>query len=102
MAAIIRGTTPTIQYNFNSVQVSNIAVAYLTIKQGGTIVVEKDIATATTGEKSLSWTLTQEETLTIAAGQAEAMLNWRLQDGTRGASVKNIVAINSNHIEEVI
>lgn len=102
MATIIRGTTPTLQYNFNSVQVSNITVAYMTIKQGDTIVVEKDLAAAVAGAKSLSWTLTQAETLAIATGQAEAMINWKLNDGTRGASSKNIVAINRNHIEEEI
>lgn len=102
MAQIIRGTTPTLQYTFNTVTVANIAAAYLTIKQNNQILLQKDLTAATVGAKTLSWTLTQQDTLTIAAGQMSVMLNWKLQDGTRGASETSIVMVSSNHIEEVI
>lgn len=102
MATIIRGTTPTLKYTFKSVQVSDISVAFLTIKQADEIIVRKALDAAVVGDGSISWTLTQTETLAVAPGQAEAMINWRTSDGTRGASFKTIVAINRNHIEEVI
>lgn len=102
MATIIRGTTPTLKYTFTSVQVSEISVAYLTIKQADEIIVRKALDAAVVGDGSISWTLTQTETLAVVPGQAEAMINWRTSDGTRGASFKTIVAINRNHIEEVI
>lgn len=34
MAAIIKGTTPTIIYTFNEISVANIVTAVLTIKRG--------------------------------------------------------------------
>lgn len=98
---IIRGTTPTIKYTFSVVDPANITTAILTIKKGGAIAIEKDLAAASVGEDSLSWTLTQAETLSVA-GAAELMLNWLTQDGTRGASETTMVSFTPNHIEEVI
>ena len=99
--AIINGTTPTIQYTFNDVNVANITEAYLTIKQNGAVTLEKDLETAVVGEKSLSWTLTQQETLAMQ-GKVSMMLNWLLTDGTRGASDKTAVLIDTNYKDEVI
>lgn len=99
---IIIGTTPTITYTFHIVSVQDILVAYLTIKLNDTVVVRKPLSDATIGENSLSWTLTQEETLALGTGTATMMLNWKTQDGTRGASDKVAVAGSSNHISEVI
>ena len=99
--AIINGTTPTIQYNFSDVNVANITEAYLSIKQNGAVTLEKDLESATIGQKSLSWTLTQQETLAMQ-GKVSMMLNWLLQDGTRGASEKTTVLIDTNYKDEVI
>lgn len=101
MAAIIKGTTPTIIYTFNEISVSNITAAVLTIKVGSSIIIEKNLAAATVGNKSLSWKLSQEESL-AASGNAEMMLNWVLGDGTRGASKTTSVTFAPNHKEEVI
>lgn len=98
---IIRGTTPTIKYTFRVVDPASITAAYLTIKKGGEIVIEKDLAAASVGDNSLSWTLTQSETLSVT-GAAEVMLNWLLNDGTRGASAQTTASFVPNHIEEVI
>lgn len=102
MANIIKGTTPTIQYTFKTVDVSIITVAILTIKQGGTVVIEKTLEAAVVGESKISWRLTQEETLALLVGTVTMMLNWVTSDGTRGASAKDMVVIEGNHIEEVI
>lgn len=98
---IIRGTTPTIKYTFKAIDPATITAAYLTIKKGGEVVIEKDLAAASVGEDSLSWTLTQAETLSVT-GAAAVMLNWLLNDGTRGASKSTTASFAPNHIEEVI
>lgn len=99
---IIRGTTPTITYTFKNVKVSDIEVAYFTIKQAGVILVEKTLSDAAVGESSLSWELTQEDTLGLNIGNAEPMVNWKLTSGLRGASRKASIGIIDNHKNEVI
>lgn len=98
MAAIIRGTTPTIEYTFKTVNVDNIVTAYLTIMQRGVVIIEKDLSQADIGENSLSYLLSQEETLSLAIGKANVMHNFVLGDGTRGASDNNSVEILLNHV----
>ena len=100
MAVIVKGTTPTITYTFETVQLSDIHEAILSIKgRAGTLA--KDISTAEAGTKSLSWTLTQEETLAMS-NYVSMMLNFVLNDGTRGASAQSKILVESNHINEVI
>lgn len=102
MTRIIIGTTPTITYKFKVVPVSSIVKAVLTIKERGVNIIEKTLSDATVGEDTLSWTLTQEETLSIGAKSASMMLNWKLADGTRGASDVVLITGGDNHIREVI
>jgi len=102
MTKIIIGTTPTITYKFKVVDVADITVAILTIKERGVNIIELNLSDATVGEDSLSWTLTQEETLLIGARTATMMLNWKTEDGTRGASEQVFVTGGDNHIREVI
>ena len=54
MTRIIIGTTPTITYKFKVVDVSEITVAILTIKERNTTLIEKDLSGATVGEDTLS------------------------------------------------
>ena len=102
MTRIIIGTTPTITYTFKVVPVDSITSAILTIKERGVNIIEKDLTDATVGEDTLSWTLTQEETLLIGTRTATMMLNWKTEDGTRGASEQVFVTGGDNHIREVI
>lgn len=99
---IIIGTTPTITYKFHIVDVDDITKAILTVKQRGVNIIEKTLADATIGEDSLSWTFTQQETLSIGARASTMMLNWKTADGTRGASEEVFVVGGDNHIREVI
>ncbi len=99
---IIQATTPTIKYTFKVVNVSDITTAYLTIKQNGRKIIEKDLSEATVGQKDLSWSFTQTETLQISQGHVTAMLNWKTSDGTRGASAKSSIVIDDNYKNEVI
>lgn len=102
MTKIIIGTTPTITYTFKVVPVSSITKAVLTVKERGENIIEKDLSDATVGEDTLSWTLTQEETLAIGARGASIMLNWLTADGVRGASREEVVNGVNNHIREVM
>lgn len=102
MTQIVRGTTPTIIYRFGKVDVANIVVAYLTIKQGGTLLIEKTLSDALVGEATLSWVLTQAETLSPELGDATCMVNWKLADGTRGVSPRTAISIVENDKEVVI
>ena len=83
---IARGTTPTIRYTFSLVDVSAIVVAYLTIKQGS-LVIEKDLTSATIGDGYLEWTLTQEETLSLAENkEVKIQCRYRTNEGMAYAS----------------
>lgn len=99
---IIVGTTPSITYTFKQVPVSDLTAAKLTIKRGDEILITKELAEAETGSCTLTWKLSQEDTILIGSGRAECMLNWVSTDGTRGASDKLSLAFVSNHINEVI
>ena len=87
MATIIRGTTPTITFTFADIDVNNISVAIMTVKQSGEIVIEKTLADASIGEDSLSWKLTQEDSLKLVSKlNGQLLCDWLLTDGTRGRS----------------
>lgn len=102
MTQIIIGTTPTITYTFRIVSPADLAKAILTIKCNGQIILEKTLADATVGENSLSWTLTQQETLNIGTRSGKMMLNWLTHSGKRGASEETTIAGIQNHVKEVI
>ena len=87
---LVRGTTPSFEITFNTVSVSDIVVAYLVFKSGGKIVLEKDLTTATVGDKTLTWTLSQEESFLVGRSNSvrhvDVVCDWKLSDGTRGRS----------------
>lgn len=86
---IVRGTTPTISFKYTVIQPSTIAVAYLTMFQNGERLLEKDLTTAEVGVDTISWTLSQEETLAMTAGQALTIqCRYRLDDGSAYATKK--------------
>ena len=85
---IVRGTTKQIHFSFPGVDLTDIAVAYLTVKQGN-VIIEYDLSDATSvTSDEIAWTLTQEDTLAFAAGKkpARVQCRYRLSDGTAGAS----------------
>lgn len=98
--SIIRGTTPTIKYTFSVVNPDTIVEAFLTIKQFGSVAVEKDISTMTTGEGYVTWELSQADTLALSArDSADIQLRYRTQDGTAYASLhekEKVVEINKD------
>lgn len=102
MTQIIIGTTPTITYKFKIVSPADLTKAILTIKCNGQLILEKTLADAVAGEDSLSWTLTQQETLNIGTRSCKMMLNWVTHSGKRGASEETAIMGVSNHVREVI
>lgn len=102
MANIIIGTTPTIKYKFSSVKVSDMISAFLTIKRRDKVLLKKSLSEADVSTTSLSWHLSQEETLAIGIGDTRIMCNTLLVDGTRTASAETDVKFINNHIPEVI
>ena len=101
MDKLIKGTTPTIKYTFATVPVSDIVAAYLTITDGADTI-EKDITTADITTKTIGWTLSQEETLGLNSATVSIRLNWKTNDGTRGASERSHVMVEPNELDEVI
>lgn len=84
---IPRGTTPTICFHYHTVLVEDIDVAYLTIKQRGTTIIEKDLSQAIIADNYLMWRLTQEETLLIEEkATLEIQCRFKTVDGYAGQS----------------
>lgn len=84
---IVRGTTPTIQFTFKTIDVSQIHTAYLTIEQHGTLRIEKTLEDATIGNKYIEWTLEQEDTLPLKYNvKLQIQCRYKLNDGTAYAS----------------
>lgn len=102
MTKIIIGTTPTITYKFKIVSPADMTKAILTIKIAGQIILEKTLADADVGTDSVSWTLSQSETLNIGTRSCKMMLNWVTADGIRGASAETVIMGTNNHKREVI
>ena len=96
---IIRGTTPTFIYTYHEADVDDMTSAYLTIK-GGSTTIEKDLteATVSSANNTLAWTLTQQESLSLG-NVVRAMVNYKLADGTRGASEKTTFIVSENYKE---
>ena len=103
MTELVKGTTPTIRYNFSSVTVSDIVVALLKITQAKGVQVVKDLEDATVGNKYLEWVLTQEETLSLKEGNyALITLDWLLDNGTRGFGKQSVVKVVPSGTNEVL
>lgn len=100
--SLIRATTPTVVISFSDISVANIQHAYLCIKQQDVAVIQRDISTAVVGSSSLSWKLTQAETLLLSAGYAQIYCDWILLDGTRGRSEIVTEKVESSGMNEVL
>lgn len=105
MFSIIRGTTPTILWKFSTAQVGEITSAYLTIKRKNIAAIEKGIADASINveENTISWTLTQEDTLQLKEfKEYELHCDWLLNDNVRGAGTTAVAQVLPAGKDEVI
>ena len=102
---IWRGTTPTIQVVFKTVDPASITNAILTFYTNQGTVVEKNLTAAVVGATSISWTLSQQETLDIqSSGRMPlyVICNWLTSGGMRGVSVNDTVKFEKNPVNEVM
>lgn len=102
---IVRGTTPTIRYKANQVDVSDVSEAYLTFLQFGKKKFEKDISTAAVDstEGTIAWKLTQAETLSLSdETDAEIHCKVKLDDGTVFEATQATVTVGKTGKNEVI
>lgn len=99
---IIRGTTPILIFTFSEVNVSDITVAVLTIKQNGTTILTKDLEDATTAAHTISWQLSQADTLSLNCWTANVYCDWKLANGVRGASSPFNIGVVTSGVSEVI
>lgn len=65
---IARGTTPSLKFTFDTVDINNISVAFMTVEQFHRTVIEKDLTDAEKSnvDNALIWDLSQEETLKLS------------------------------------
>jgi hypothetical protein len=100
---LIRGTTPTVSVSYDLIYTEDITDARLVVKQCGIKVLELGKTRATDADNSLTWTLTQQETLQLKPGRiATVMVDWLLTDGTRGRSEELAFRVEDSGIEGVI
>lgn len=103
MASIIRGTTPTVKFTFSKVSPSQIAAAFLLVKQDDRIVIEKTLPEATVGETSITWRLAQGDTLKLAPKKnATLTCDWRTVTGVRSKSKTIAAMVESGGKDEII
>ena len=62
---MVKGTTPTFTFTL-PFDASTVEVAYLTFQQGNSVAFEKDMTSATTEGQSISFLVTQKDTLGLA------------------------------------
>lgn len=102
---LVRWTTPTFIFTFDTVDVSDIAEAKLVLKQFESTKLSKNLSTATvdTENKTLSWTLTQAEAGTFTNGtRVSAMCDWVTDSGVRGRSKVWTGMVENAGTDEVI
>lgn len=98
---IARGTTPEIVFAFQTVDPSTITSAKLTIQQKKTVTLTKELSDATVSGNTISFRLSQAETLAIG-GFADIWLNWLTSDGVRGVAKKLETNFVYNPLNEVM
>lgn len=81
-----RGTTPTHEFT-TDINLTSAEVLYITYKQDGKSIIEKDIGEVDIAAEKVTTRLTQEETLKVKpAGTVKIQIRARLEDGSAVAS----------------
>lgn len=100
---IVRGTTPTIEYSFSTIEIAEIGKAVLTIKQLDEIVIERDLESSEVIDDKLTWSLTQEESLRLHPKvQATLYLDYVLANGRRASAKTKVIEVANTGQNEVI
>lgn len=88
---MVRATTPTYVLTFTDIDLMEAEAVYVTIRQGAKSVT-KTGTDLEVGADTITFMLTQEDTLTLEAGSAELQVNLLYPGGVRASS--NIVGIS--------
>lgn len=105
---MIRGTTPTITMNITNggdLDLTKAAEVYVTMRQGQRVITKKNDLVVSA--KSVSFYLSQRETLSLKEGPAYLQINWAYADTVnktkrRAATKIKQIEIREQLLEEVI
>lgn len=90
-----QGTTPEIKYKFRKFIVTDIIIAYLSIRQNGKTLVEMDLDDAievSATDNSITWRLSQNDTIKFNPNdQLEVQVKYKTNTGIVGTSVISYV-----------
>lgn len=93
---MIRGTTPKLEFTI-PFDTSQLAEAYITISQKGSIVIDKPLSEITCDGNVMILHLTQEETLKLKANSI-AEIQIRVRTNTGEALASNIIQVSTERI----
>ena len=102
---LYRGTTPTIMYRFKKVDPANFTEGFLTIRQGPDkrhVALEKTISESIIDGMTISWNLSQQESLKLREGPATIYFNYLLISGMRGVGKSLDIDVVTSGKDEVI
>lgn len=102
-----RGTTPTYKITFEQdIDFSTVDAFYFTLKQSSTAKVTRKISgdspSIDAENRTIEWTLTQEETLKFKEGGAELQVRGKFKDDVAFATKVYRVPVNRILYDEVI
>lgn len=107
VGSIVQFSTPTMKITFKQIDPAKIVEAFLVIKDGGEVLLQKPLSDAevvsTEEEKYIAWTLEQEETGALPLDETVRIYcDWLLEDETRGRSKRAEFTIVDTGVDEVI
>lgn len=97
-----RGTTPTVTFSFSDTDPTLAVEIIATLARQGRTLMEKTGSDLTVTETSVSFKLTQEESLSMQQGKVAVQLNMLFPDGNRGATKIKYIDWEKNLHEEVM
>lgn len=99
---MIQATTPTITLTITNAGELDLTTAehvYVTLEQNGGSLTITDLSVE---PQAVSFTLSQEDSLSLPVGPMNCQINWVFADGTRGATKLRTLTIQRNLIEKVL
>lgn len=103
MSGVMRGTTPDWTFYVDGVDPTDAAALYVTCKQAGTVVLEKDLAAVTVTESTIEVTLSQADTLAFSSDlDLDIQIRLRLSDDSAWGSQHFYVPVEYINKEGVI
>ena len=108
MTSIIRGTTPTIIFEFSAMDGSDVTTGYMTIRKENdpvttTPLLQLPRSSAVASDNQLKFTLTQEQTLAFPSGaNIVVLLDWKTSGGVRGRSKRAVFFVEDPGYNEAM